>query len=346
MYVNILYDIKETPWGGANQFLKGLKQYFISQGIYTDDPKRADILLFNSHHDIHTLLRIKRQGHNGISIHRIAGPIEVVRNCDSHIDKFIFRVNKHLADGNIFQSEWSRLENYRLGLKSIQFETIIMNAPDPTVFNKDGKHPFSMGRKIRLIATSWSPNPLKGFQVYQWLDHHLDFEQFEMTFIGNSPNKFQHIHHLLPISPQELGRNLKNHDIFIFASRVESCSNALLEAMHCGLPVIAFDGSSNPDIVRDAGLLFRFPEEIPALLQQLIREYAMYQQNIRVPSLEEVGQAYYTFMRTIYEAVQQDTYAPKKLTIRGYLDILGSIAIGKVMARCRSLNKITAQGVL
>ena len=44
---------------------------------------------------------------------------------------------------------------------------------------------------MRLMALSWSTNPLKGGHVYTWLDQHLDFSRFEMTFIGKCDLTFR-----------------------------------------------------------------------------------------------------------------------------------------------------------
>jgi L-malate glycosyltransferase len=56
--------------------------------------------------------------------------------------------------------------------------------------------------------------------------------------------------------------HLKQADIFILPSRAEGISNALLEAMSCGLPVIASDVPGNADVVRHGhnGLLFPFDD--------------------------------------------------------------------------------------
>lgn len=48
MKVSILVDLKEGPYGGGNQFLKALKKYFTSLGVYERNPNKVDIVIFNS----------------------------------------------------------------------------------------------------------------------------------------------------------------------------------------------------------------------------------------------------------------------------------------------------------
>jgi len=221
--------------------------------------------------------------------------------------------NKILADATVFQSSWSKQQNYQLGLKPNNFETIIMNAPDPDIFNRQDKVPFATDRKIRLIATSWSSNWKKGFDVYKWLDENMDFTRYEMVFVGNSPVRFKNIKHIPPLTSPDLAQELKKSDIFITASRIECCSNSLIEALHCGLPVIAPNRSSYPEIIRKAGVIFERPEEIPAKLELIVKNYEQYQKNINLPTIEEVGAMYYNFFESIYKKVKNGEYRPKKL---------------------------------
>ena len=98
-------------------------------------------------------------------------------------------------------------------------------------------------KKIRLISSSWSTNARKGFDAYQYLDENLDFSQFEYQFIGRAPAPFKNIKLIDAVPSAELGQYLRNADIFIFTSWRESASNALLEAINCGLPVIYYADS-------------------------------------------------------------------------------------------------------
>jgi glycosyltransferase involved in cell wall biosynthesis len=136
-----------------------------------------------------------------------------------------------------------------------------------------------------------------------------------MTFIGRSPIKFTNIKHVKPLPAGELAPVMQDHDIYIFASKYEACSNALLEALHCGLPAVASNSSSNPEILKNAGELFDSAEEIPHLLEKITKNYSGYQTSISPESIEDVAEKYLCFMRGIHDSVQNKRYRPKKISL-------------------------------
>jgi glycosyltransferase involved in cell wall biosynthesis len=297
--VHILFEFKQGPWGGGNQFLKSLKRYLFSIDAYDDNVATAQVILFNSHQYIGKVIKTKLNYPEKTFIHRIDGPIRLYSRTSDKRDNVVFAANRFLADATVFQSEWSRQQNHHLGLHQKSFETVIPNASDPTIFSRDGKIPFSMQRKVRLIATSWSPNWKKGFDVYQWLDENLDFSRYEMLFVGKSPIQFKNIKSISPLSSEDIAEKLKENDIFIFASPIEACSNSLLEALHCGLPAVGPNQSSTPELIGTGGETFSKPDEIPDLLEKIREDYHQYQANIHNPPLEDIGKRYYDFMASV-----------------------------------------------
>ena len=59
----------------------------------------------------------------------------------------------------------------------------------------------------------------------------------------------RHVHFLGPISPDDLKWPLSAADIFVLSTRNEGWANVILEAMGCGVPVIASDVGGNREVV-------------------------------------------------------------------------------------------------
>jgi glycosyltransferase involved in cell wall biosynthesis len=64
----------------------------------------------------------------------------------------------------------------------------------------------------------------------------------------------QRVHFLGPVSPHALHVPLSAANVFVLASRYEGWANVLLEAMACGLPVVATDVGGNAQVVAHPGL--------------------------------------------------------------------------------------------
>ena len=330
--IHILFEFKKGPWGGGNQFLKSLKKYLQSIDAYEQNPVKANVILFNSHQNVPDVARFKLKFREKLFVHRIDGPMRLYNKIGDKRDDVVFIANKYLADAAIFQSTWSQEQNHLLGLHQNSFETIITNAPEPAIFNREGKVPFSRERKTRLIATSWSANWNKGFKIYQWLDEHLDFSKYEMVFIGNSPVEFKNIQHIPPLNSQVLAKELKRSNIFITASQKDPCSNSLIEALHCGLPAIVLRDGGHPQIINEAGETFTKPDEIPDLLEKVTKNYHKYQINICNPSMEKVGKQYYDFMSQVQSGKQKT----KSFTLLDYIIVQTTIYRWRLSERISS----------
>jgi glycosyltransferase involved in cell wall biosynthesis len=70
----------------------------------------------------------------------------------------------------------------------------------------------------------------------------------------------------------EMNAFFQSLDLFVFTSLYEGSANTLIETLHHGIPTIAFDISSNPEIIENekTGLLVK-PFEIVELKNQVLR---------------------------------------------------------------------------
>lgn len=336
--VYILFEFKYEPTGGGNQFLKSLKNYLQSIQAYEEDIQLANVVLFNSHHHVYEVAKTKLKYPEKLFIHRIDGPMKLYNRLTDKRDNIVYLANKYLAEATVFQSAWSQQKNLDLGMSKNLFETVISNAPDPSIFNSDGKIDSSTERKTRLIATSWSANWNKGFEVYQWLDQHLDFEKYEMVFVGRSPVEFKNIKNISPLTSENVAKKLKENDIFITASQKDPCSNSLIESLHCGLPTIGLKDGGHPQIIGNGGETFTKPEEIPALLEKIVKTYTTYQANINNPSIEEVGEQYYDFVAQTYIRVQEDSTKHKSFKWFDYAKFVIITVCYKLLDRLSRIN--------
>lgn len=309
--INILYPFKVGPYGGANQFLKALKVAFEASGNYTDSIKNADVILFNASpvaykHLVTKCLNIKRKYPNKYFFMRMDGPIHISRKNDFHYDEAFYLFDNLMADGTIFQSNWSKNNCLNTGMSLNKNNKVILNGVNPNIFYKKTKE--SAKKKLKIIASSWSNNFRKGFMVYKWLDANLDFEQYQMTFIGNSPIPFQNISHQPPIHSSKLADVLRENHIYLTASMNDPCSNALIEALSCGLPALAFKDGGHPEILKTGGELFVDKDEIIPLLEKIKENYRFYSNQIPDYSIEIAANKYFTFF---HDTV--NNYSPKNL---------------------------------
>jgi len=295
--VHIIGELKDGPWGGGNQFLKGLRAYLRSKGQYSEQPDQADVLLVNGHQWLRTIFqvyRLKKQRPTLRVIHRVDGPMEVVRgNRENYfLDRAIISFNDYFADATVFQSKWSETQCYLVGMSTSKLSSVILNASDPAIFHKLMARHRLVG-KVRIVSTSWSSNARKGFDVIRFLDTHLDFSKYEFTFIGNSPIPFKNLRHIEPVSSQALAEELRRNDVFLQTSHIEACSNALIEAMTCGLIPVARNNSSHPEILGCCGVLYEGIDDVIGAIDSAVEKGVKHlDDRLKTLAMPHVGDAY------------------------------------------------------
>ena len=98
---------------------------------------------------------------------------------------------------------------------------------------------------------------------------------------------------------EQLAGILREQDIYITASQNDPCSNAVIEALACGLPVLYRNDGGHPELVGYGGLPFSEQGDIVPQLETIAANYEMFQRLIAVPTMDEVAESYLTLLREV-----------------------------------------------
>ncbi len=294
----IFHRFVPPPWGGSNTFLLALRGELQRRGLRVSEnlvgASTRGCILNAFAFDADALRRQRRPGLR--VLHRVDGPVGTYRGTGNEVDGSVQALNAELADATVFQSQYSLEAHAALGL-GFREPVVVPNAVDPRLFHPQGRRAFDPQPRVKLISTTWSDNPNKGTATYTWLDEHLDFARYEYTFVGRSPVRFRNIRMVPPVGSRELGELLRAHDVYVTASLHDPCSNALIEALSCGLPALFARSGGHPELVGAGGLGFDRADEIPDLLDGLVARYDDFRRAIAVRSLAEVADAYLRVLR-------------------------------------------------
>jgi hypothetical protein len=282
------------PYGGTNSFLRTLRNWLAArEGIsITHDPQSAyDVALLSGLTDGVDLELVKGIARRGIPIvhrkvgYRVSGGPEMRRVVDGVVwgDKLQVEFTPHLTH-TIFQSQYSRDVFVNSGFDGPH--TVIYNGVDEAVFNTSVRVGWLRRREesrrwwdgrtpLRILISTWSKDPNKGFDDYQRIDAALDGRgDVQVSLVGRVPEpvRFAHIRVHAPRGRDALARLLKQHHVILQLARFETCSNALIEGINCGLPAIYLDSGSNAEIAGTYGV--RYDGRWEAALDAIRQQYA------------------------------------------------------------------------
>lgn len=264
--------IRGGAYGGANAFMRTLVDALRARGHkFVEDSARADVVLFNALSDGLSFDHVRRVADAGVPIvHRRVGYVvsgspemRALTNGVPHGDRLQVAFDPYVR-ATIFQSDYSRRVFERAGFAG-RFE-IIHNGVDERIFSskpsgifaflEPRRRPMESGT-LRLIVSTWSIDPNKGFEDYRRIDEGLGaFPDVSITLVGRTPADFspKRIKCVGPRRPSALARLLRAHDALLTLSRLETCSNALIEGLNCGLPAIYLDSGANREVAERYGV--------------------------------------------------------------------------------------------
>ncbi len=311
MKINIWYKYTNFPYGGANNFLRRLGRELVSSGHRVEYGycRNADVTLVNAfvngtnhyiklgevaqmHYlgNLNFLARLPyanvffevltRRRKGSAIVHRIDGVTALYGRNTPGVDQLVVKINR-FADSTVFQSKFSQTSFEKIGLQA-KHDCVINNGVPADIFyplvgtgNSGRDH-----RKIKLIAVSWSSNMMKGFETLAKISL---LNNVTLTFVGNWPPSINpgQTQIIPPLSENKIAQLLRHQDAFVHVAFNDPSSNAIIEALACGLPVLYRDSGGNSELVRDCGMpindnltnsIEQFMDEYPILRQRVLQQ--------------------------------------------------------------------------
>lgn len=276
------FKLVDGPFGGANSFLRTLTEHLSRQGVeFVDAPQESDLIFLNAltkghvagsdvldAKEVRQLASFRKPIVHRKVNYRASGSPQM-RGADEqgviYGDKLQLLFDEYVTH-HIFQSRYSYDVFSKSGYAG-KNHSIIHNGINTSIFNTEIKGWFSTKQKpvwtakqpLKIVISSWSKDYFKGFQYYESLDKALpDIPNTEVSFVGRHPDdiKFKNIKVYKPKTRKKLANFLKNHHVFLQFASHETCSNALIEGLSCGLPTIYLDSGSNKELAYEYGVYF------------------------------------------------------------------------------------------
>ncbi len=285
MHVYLNFTARQGPYGGANAFLRTLVGELAKRGVATtsDPDAQFDVALLNALTDGLDVDAVQRLAERGRPlVHRKtgylgrgpAGQRQVVGGVVLG-DAQQVELGPYLAH-TVFQSHYSRDVFFDAGFSGEY--TVIANGVDETVFNPGGHRAWRQGEPLRVVVSTWSADENKGHPEYRRIDEQLAGRRdLTVTLVGRVPEgrRLRHIRVLPPQPPPKLAETLRGHHVLLQLAKWETCSNALIEGLNCGLPAVYLDSGANAEVAGPYGVpydgdLFSALDSIRARYEALV----------------------------------------------------------------------------
>lgn len=239
-----------SPWGGASPFVWQLQTILKRRGCHVQYHLRGkpDLLFIIDPRDDHPAkrfglkeLRSFRRRHPEVPVlHRIN---ECDQRKNTNFMDELLRETNELSDYTVFIAEWLRDYFAAKWFDLSRPHRCIYNGADPAIYHPFGSAIPRAGEPLRIVTHHWSDNPMKGFDVYERVDHLIadgKLSGFQLRVIGRWPQslKWRSAELYGPMTGAPLARRLRECHIYLTASRWEPCGMHHVEGAQCGLPLV------------------------------------------------------------------------------------------------------------
>lgn len=189
------------------------------------------------------------------------------------------KVLSEVVKGVICVSTKNKIESIKYDLTKEEKCIVLPNSVNGSEFYKMDKmeirKQLGIAPDIFAIAYCGRFNDRKGvFRVVDALNT-LNDSTIKAIFIGmpiegqkNYP-EYSGIVYCGPLPHVEVAKYLNAADVFVLPTLAEGCSNSIVEAMACGLPIISSDLPFNHDILDDSNAILIDPMDVDAIADSI-----------------------------------------------------------------------------
>jgi hypothetical protein len=308
MKISLGLNLQRGPWGGGNQFGRALADYLRQQGAtvcFDLTSPDLDLILLaeprsnlrsSAYTDRDVFRYLRSENPEAIVVHRVNECDE--RKNTNYVNSILRRANL-CADYTVFVSDWLKNLHLEQGI-ACQTYGVIHNGSDRSIFHPTGYRPWDRKTPLRLVTHHWGASWMKGFDIYERLDRLLAADRYcqkvAFTYIGNLPEgfRFKNATYIAPLQGQALADALREHHVYLTASRNEPGSNHQNEGANCGLPLLYLKSGGLTEYCEGYGIAFT-AETFEQKLDTMIATYDRWANRIQEfpHSSERMCQRYY-----------------------------------------------------
>jgi glycosyltransferase involved in cell wall biosynthesis len=263
------------PVSFHNRLIAGLQGRGVNVNHNPLDPDCSSILVIGGTVRLLDLLRAKRRGVrivqrlNGMNwIHRKqnTGALHYLR---SERNNLVLRyIRRDLADQIVYQSNFARTWWQTVSGTVRAHNCVIYNGVDLHAYHPNGLHDRPKGhQRLLLVEGNLGGGNEQGLdnavRLMQALNNGV--RRVELMVAGNVPPALRARYNILSgtwinwagvIAPERIPQVDRSAHVLFSADLNAACPNSVIEALACGLPVIAYATGSLPEIITgDAGVV-------------------------------------------------------------------------------------------